>query len=271
MWQPDGWGWRARIGVLAPDGDVGPESEIRALAPEGVSIHAARVGVRMQMQTDGPVRKIAMEPARAFGEPPQVDDAAGMLAAMPLHSICFGFTSSSYLAGAAEEQAMKERLEERTGGIPVAVPCAAAVLALKTLGAGRLALVDPPWFPDEMTAKGKEYFESQGVEVPFASCAGLPSGQYLVHPGLLYEWLIANVPTSAEAIFIGGNGFRSIGVIKAIEEDLGIPMITSNTAAFWLALGMAGTRAPVTNYGRIFSCEVPGAEGYRSARVYRAR
>ena len=42
------------------------------------------------------------------------------------------------------------------------------------------------------------------------------------------------------------------------------------TAAFWLALGMAGTRAPVTNYGHIFSCEVPG-ERYRSARVYGAR
>jgi maleate isomerase len=225
----------------------------------------------MEMQEGGPVRKIKMEPARAFGEPPQVDEAAETLAAMPLHSICFGFTSSSYLSGAAAEQAMIQRLQERTRGIPVAVPCAAGVLALKTLGVTRLALVDPPWFPEEMTAKGKEYFESQGADVVFAACAGLPSGQYMVHPGLLFEWLIANVPTSADAIFVGGNGFRSIGVIKAIEEDLGLAMLTSNTAAFWLALGMAGTRAPVSNYGRIFSCEVPGFDEYQEARVYRAR
>ncbi|HZP26036.1 MAG TPA: maleate cis-trans isomerase, partial [Dehalococcoidia bacterium] len=138
MWQPDGWGWRARIGVLAPDGDVGPESEIHALAPEGVSIHAARVKVRMEMQEGGLVRKIRMEPAKAFGDPPQADEAAETLAAMPLHSICFGFTSSSYLSGAAAEQSMKERLEERTRGIPVAVPCAAAVLAMRTLGVSRL-------------------------------------------------------------------------------------------------------------------------------------
>ena len=43
MWQPDGWGWRARIGVLTPHGDIGPECEFRAMAPEGVSIHAARI------------------------------------------------------------------------------------------------------------------------------------------------------------------------------------------------------------------------------------
>src|SRR5215211_183662 len=42
MWQADGWGWRARLGVLMQHADVGPESELRAMAPEGVSIHAAR-------------------------------------------------------------------------------------------------------------------------------------------------------------------------------------------------------------------------------------
>ena len=43
MWQPDGAGWRARIGVLTPHLDPVPESEFQAMAPPGVSIHAARV------------------------------------------------------------------------------------------------------------------------------------------------------------------------------------------------------------------------------------
>jgi len=42
MWQPDGWA-RTRIGVLTPHADVGPESEFGAMAPDGISIHAARV------------------------------------------------------------------------------------------------------------------------------------------------------------------------------------------------------------------------------------
>ena len=32
MWQPDGWGWRARIGVLTPHADVGPEAAVKAIA-----------------------------------------------------------------------------------------------------------------------------------------------------------------------------------------------------------------------------------------------
>lgn len=42
MWQPDGWG-QTRIGVLTPHADVVPETEFNALAPDGISIHAARV------------------------------------------------------------------------------------------------------------------------------------------------------------------------------------------------------------------------------------
>jgi hypothetical protein len=32
----------------------------------------------------------------------------------------------------------------------------------------------------------------------------------------------AQVPPGAEAVFFGGNGFRAIGAIAALEEDLGI-------------------------------------------------
>ena len=42
-WRPDGVGSIARIGVLTPAFDPVPESEAWAMAPEGVSIHAARV------------------------------------------------------------------------------------------------------------------------------------------------------------------------------------------------------------------------------------
>jgi hypothetical protein len=43
MWQPDGAGWRAPIGVLTLHLDPAPGSEFQALAPTGVSIHAMRV------------------------------------------------------------------------------------------------------------------------------------------------------------------------------------------------------------------------------------
>jgi maleate isomerase len=89
--------------------------------------------------------------------------------------------------------------------------------------------------------------------------AGLPSDQRSTHPGQLYEWVRANTPRSAEAVFIGGNGFRAIGTIKALEEDLERPVLTANQVAFWHALRTSGTHAPIVDYGEIFACKLPAS------------
>src|SRR4051812_4466187 len=195
-------------------------------------------------------------PFRAFADPPLVDDAAELLAAAPLHAIAFAFTSSSYVRGAADDAALKARLEARTRGIPVVVTCAAAVSALAVLGINRLALISPPWFSAEMDGQGAAYFREQGVDVVYSGPADLPSDQRAIHPGQLYEWVRARVPENADAVLIGGNGFRAVGVIQALEQDLARPVLTANQVAFWAALRLAGTRVPVVGYGRLFDREL---------------
>ena len=161
MWQPDGWG-QTRIGVLTPHADVVPEAEFNALAPDGISIHAARVAFGGYKPGGTMDPTIADYPVRAFADPPAVDDAAEMLAMAPLHAIVFGFTSSSYVRGAADDAALKSRLEVRTRGIPVIIPCAAAVTALAALSVRRVALISPPWFSAEMDQQGVSYFRAEG-------------------------------------------------------------------------------------------------------------
>ncbi len=41
--QDDNWGWRARIGLFIVGNEAVPEAEWWAMAPRGVSVHAARV------------------------------------------------------------------------------------------------------------------------------------------------------------------------------------------------------------------------------------
>ena len=256
MWQPDGWG-QTRIGVLTPHADVVPETEFNALAPDGISIHAARVpfGGYKPGGTMDPT--IAANPVRAFADPPAVDEAAEMLAMAPLHAIVFGFTSSSYVRGAADDAVLKSRLEAHTRGIPVIIPCAAAVTALAALAVTRVALISPPWFSAEMDQQGVRYFQSQGFEVVSSGPAGLPSDQQSIQPEELYNWVRSHVPPNAESVFIGGNGFRAIGVIKALEDSLDRPVLTANQVAFWCALRRSGARAPITSYGRIFEFSLP--------------
>ncbi|MDE5447145.1 maleate cis-trans isomerase [Bradyrhizobium sp. CSA207] len=256
MWQPDGWA-QTRIGILTPHADIVPEAEFGALAPEGISIHAARIpfgGYRPGGVMDP---TIATDPVRAIADPPAVDDAAEMLAMAPLHAIIFAFTSSSFVRGVADDAALQSRLEARTRGIPVVIPCAAARIALTALAARRIALISPPWFSTEMDRQGVDYFQQGGFDVVSSGPAGLPSNQQAIQPEQLYDWVRSHVPANAEGVFIGGNGFRAIAVIKALEHNLGRPVLTANQAAFWCALRKSGTRIPVTNYGRIFEFDLP--------------
>src|SRR5919199_5286653 len=98
-WKRDGWEAAVRIGVLTPHADVGPESELQAMAPKGVGIHASRVpfGAMGAGGTMDPT--IPLAPVAAFAEPPHIDGATALLAAAPVRAIGIGFTSAAYVLG----------------------------------------------------------------------------------------------------------------------------------------------------------------------------
>ena len=253
MWRADGWNVRWRLGVLVPHADVCPESELRAMAPADIGIHAARVPFGAMAAGGVMDPTIPLAPVRAFAEPPGVDDATRLLAAAPVQAIGFGFTSSAYVIGAAGEDAMIARLRDRAGGIPVVAPCAAAVTALRAMGATRLAVVSPPWFDAELSDLGRDYYRAAGFDVGFCSPCDLPSGQDLIAPEDLHDWVLANVPDTVDAVTIGGNGFRAVGVIEALEGKLGRPVLTANQVLLWAMMAAAGADPDaVTGYGRLF-------------------
>jgi maleate isomerase len=127
------------------------------MAPNGVSIHAARV------------RRDRREDPRLFAEPSRIDSAVELLAAVKPHSIIYAFASSSYVLGVDGDEALRIRLERVAGGIPVILAAAAASAALRAVNARRVAIVHPPWFSEETNDKGKAYFQGQGFAV--LSCA----------------------------------------------------------------------------------------------------
>jgi maleate isomerase len=253
-WMPDGWDARVRIGVLTPHADVGPESEMNAMAPPTVGIHAERVPFGAMAAGGGMDPTIPLAPVRAFADPPHVDNAAELLAAAPIDVIAFGFTSSAYVIGAEAEGAMIARLEQRTRGIPVVATCAAVLTALQVLDCHRIALIDPPWFNAELSELGRRYYQAAGLEVVYAAPCDLPSNQRAITPEQLHAWAVSHMPARAEALVIGGNGFRAVGVISALEADLQRPVLTANQVLFWAALRAVGADTrEVTGYGRIFA------------------
>lgn len=255
-WRSDGWGAKARIGLITPHNDIVPEAEFQTLSPEDVSVHVARVPLGWRSGPEPPL--IGLDAVRAFAEPPHVDSAVEILATMPLDAIAYGFTSSSYLLGPKGDDKLKSRLESLTGQIPVAIPCQAVILALRMLGADNLALINPPWFPSELSELGANYFQNSGIEVKYAASAvGVASDQLSVRPENVFEWVQKYTPKKAGSVFLGGGGLRAIGIIEALEKALDIPVLTANQVVFWHVLRMAGVEEPISGYGQIFDHQLP--------------
>ncbi|MEM1314065.1 MAG: hypothetical protein AAGI51_05890, partial [Pseudomonadota bacterium] len=74
MFEPDGWVYRARIGLLVPDGDVGPESEVSAMVPAGVGVNASRFRFPSGQGAEAP-GQIGIAPVEAVAAPGPLDDA----------------------------------------------------------------------------------------------------------------------------------------------------------------------------------------------------
>ena len=251
MFEPDGWVYRARIGLLVPDGDVGPESEFSAMVPPGVGVNASRFHFPSGQDAKVP-GQIGMTPVEAVAAPGPLDDAVRLIARAPVNVIALAFTSTSYVGGEGDDPRLSKRLEDVSEGKPVVTTGQAILQALDHLDAKRVVLVDPPWFPPALTALGEAWLKRNGVSVVSAQSAGLPTGQGNIHPGGIYRWIRDNTPPETDAIVVGGNGFRAVGAVRCLEADLRKPVITANTALLWLALRTLGIpTSEVTTYGRL--------------------
>lgn len=251
-WMPDGSAIRARIGLLTPHMDPVPESEFQVLAPAGVSIHAARVPLGMVGPDGEIIPHVDAAIARAFAEGPAVDQAAALLAAVSPAVIVFAFTSSSYILSRDGDARLKARLERAVKAIPVVIQSVALITALAALGARRIALIHPPWFSDDLDALGAAYFAACGVDVVAHGPARLRQTFGDMPPGDVLDWAVRNTPDAADAVVLGGGGFRAIGALAEIERELGRPVISANQAAFWLALRISGIGDDLPGYGSLF-------------------
>lgn len=236
-WQPDGLGALGKIGILTPDFDPVPESEIRAMAPVGISIHSARV-------------KYLRNNPGSFVE--NVEHAITLLAKVQPKVILYAFISSSYTLGVEAEQQLILRLEKLTNGIPVIFTSRAAIEAFRLFNARKITLIHPPWFLSEVNTKGRSYFESQGFDV--VSCNQLtPLRDFTeVAPREVYQWVHKNAPIVTDAIFLAGNGLRTAGAITKLEKDIKKPIFSANQVLLWAALRQIGLASKVTNYGQVF-------------------
>ena len=108
----DNWGWRARIGLFIVGNEAVPEAEWWAMAPPGVSVHAARVTARAPWARWREDRK-AVEPEEDLLR------GGRQFAAMRLQAVVVAHSSSSLLGGKGWDEATVASLSPVLGAGPV--------------------------------------------------------------------------------------------------------------------------------------------------------
>ncbi len=175
------YGWRAKVGVLVPDGNSTMEPELYRLAPPGVSFHFAR------------------------------------LQASP-HSTTLKAIIRDYVASAAH-------------------------------AAEAVARVEPDLIVFGLTAGS--FVPDSGGNVGIAAMADGVQGIYRLRPERVYrEVKMALQGQEVDGIFLSGTGIHSLDIISLLEADLGLPVVSSNTAVLWSVLRRLGI-TPLPGGGRL--------------------
>jgi maleate isomerase len=238
------------IGVLTPHATAGPEAEFPRMAPGRVRTVVSRI--RLPVRSGSGHREPPTSPAglRALATPAAIDEAASALPGR-LEALVVASTSSGYALGYDAESALLHRLRARCD-VPVCGTSPSAVSALRSHRVRRISLVHPPWFGRELNRLGAEYFRGLGFEVVDARLADLPNDPDRIEPAMVVEWVSQHVSPHAEAVVIGGNGFRAAGAIHELEDAIGRLVLEANQVLLWSVLIGAGVSLDIHGFGALF-------------------
>lgn len=235
-------GWRAKLGFLIPAGTPTVEREMVRIAPKGVSCHFSRMVGR---GADGTLKGLE---ARLISQVDHMQESTELLASVKPNVILLAHTATSYHLGREGERQMAERLEKVTG-IPFTSALRSVVAALKTLGVRKIALGTP--YDEDLTRRAKVGIESYGFEVVTLDWLRDVRSIFDETEERVYGLGRKVDCAGAQAIFLSGVGMPTLGVLEALEQDLGKPVVSSAGAAMWNALRLAGVSCPIDGYGRL--------------------
>lgn len=237
----DGFGDRARIGLIYIASSVVMEPEMYAMAGRGVSIHTSRLHLP----------KVTVEGIDAMMTSPELEQASRLIGEAPLSVICFGGTSASFLHGTEWDRALTEKMTEWAPATPCVTTATSVLDALTELGIGSVALATP--YIEEVTLRAVNWLEENDHKVTSWEGLDITADTAIaeVEPQEVYDLARRVDRPEADAVFISCTNLRTVAVIAALEEALGKPVISAVQASFWKCLQIAGVSGAKPGYGTL--------------------
>lgn len=217
------YGWRGRIGLIVPSSNTTMEMELHEALPEGVSLHTARM----------PLKGVTEEELLKMSA--LAVESAKLLKDADVDIILYGCTSGSFIGGENFENELEDRIENEVK-LPVITTSSAVLAALNALEAQQVLILTP--YTEEINKREREFLEANEFEVLDIRGMGIVENTKIgrLEPYEAYRLAKAMFTEEADALFISCTNFRTFEVIEELEDDLGIPVVTSNQASLWYAL-----------------------------------
>lgn len=243
MEKPMVYGNRARLGVIVPPTNTANEAEWQALAPECVTIHSARMPLHTNTQTKEGLANLRADIVKHAHDLTQAN----------VDVVAYGCTAGSMVTPVDSlPDFISDRCERKA-----LTTAQAIVKALTALSVKRVAVGTP--YYDTLNEHEREFLITNSFDV--VSLHGLGYGENGVDEfrniaridSAKVVALAEQVNTdSADAILLSCTDLATLALIPELEARFGKPVISSNSATFWLALRLAGITDRVPLAGRLF-------------------
>ncbi|MFC3340524.1 maleate cis-trans isomerase family protein [Paracandidimonas soli] len=231
-----------KLGVLLPEGNITCETEFPALAPAGHSFHYQR------LHREGTV----LTQASLLSMQDSVDDATNALLMPRPAAMVYACTSGTFLAGHDKHADMANRMEALSG-VPCITTASAMLYALKRVNAQRIHMLTP--YPEAINQTECDFLRFHGIDVVRPDTFGCRDSDEI--RALSWQQVLDRVrshhadASNADALFLSCTNMPALEAIETLEAELGIPVISSNSASAWAVLRLAGYHQTIAAIGAL--------------------
>ena len=221
-----------RIGLIVLQADETIEADFRRLIPPGVEFLVSRVPSGAEVTSETLAEMAGHLTAAAALLPASASFAA----------TGYACTSGTAQIGAAE---VSRLLRAGTATDKVTDPVTALIAACRAFGLGRLALLSP--YVASVSARLRDTLAAAGIDTPaFASFDVAEEARVarIDGPSIIGAAETVAHRAPVDALFLSCTNLRTLDVIPALEDRLGIPVLSSNLVLAWHLLRLAGVAMP---------------------------
>lgn len=209
-----------RVGLIVPSSNTVAEVDFYRQLPASATVHTARIYLDEVTPQDEAVMLDEHLPG-----------ALRDLYTVRPDVVVFACTSAGTLRGNAWEEGLIARIGERTAARAISV-AAAVRAAITARGARRIGVLTP--YAQQINDKIRSSLEQEGLEVAAVHGMGITANTEIgaVRPERIAKFALETVQDGdLDLLFISCTNFRALEAREQIEQELGLPVITSNHAA----------------------------------------